>query len=310
MVTVFALCLVMILTACPNPSGGDGGGGSGGGGGGDPPVSITETAEGVNYTLRLVPAGTVNVDVDYNGATAGNGDGPFSNAATSNVPVSAFYIGETEVTYELWKAVYDWATDAARGPNVYTIASSGRQGGDGSTGPVGTNQHPVTEISWRDVVVWCNAYSEATGRTPVYKFSGNVLRTSANNNADTSTEDPGANGYRLPTSAQWEYAARGGVPSTNTPWTYTYAGSGTVGDVAVYNTTKTATVKSKAANSRGLYDMSGNVWEWCQDLYSGVIRVVRGGGWSVDASYCAVAFWDGDNPNIRNPRLGFRVVCP
>jgi formylglycine-generating enzyme required for sulfatase activity len=313
MVTVSVLCLIAILTACANPSGGGGGGGGsgGGGGGGGPPASITETAEGVNYTFRLVPAGTVRADI-------GNLGGPFKNATAIPVPVSAFYIGETEVTYQLWKAVYDWATDAARGPNKYTFANSGRQGGDGASGPMGTNRHPVTTINWRDAVVWCNAYSEAAGRTPVYYYNGAVLRESegdsvvaGNGKADQADINPG-NGYRLPTSAQWEYAARGGVPSAGEPWTYIYAGSNTVGDVAVYNTTQTAEVKSKVANSRGLYDMSGNVWEWCwdQSLFDGTRRVFRNGNWSSsDASVCAVASWGTIYSTHKSSDLGFRVVC-
>jgi formylglycine-generating enzyme required for sulfatase activity len=263
--------------------------------------------------MRAVPAGTVNVDVDYNGGTAGNGDGPFSNAAASNVPVSAFYIGETEVTYQLWKAVYDWAV--GRG---YSFANPGRQGGDNSTGPVGTNRHPVTTISWRDAVVWCNAYSEAMGRTPVYYFGGAVLRQSegdsvaaGNGKADKAVINTG-NGYRLPSSAEWEYAARGGVPSSGTPWTYIYAGSNTEANVAWYNGNSgdtTQQVGGKTGNSLGLRDMSGNVLEWCWDLL-GVQRVTRGGSWHVDASDCAVARWVIGIPNDWAPDLGFRVVCP
>jgi formylglycine-generating enzyme required for sulfatase activity len=253
------------------------------------------------------------VDVDYNGGTAGNGNGPFSNAATANVTIPAFSIGDTEVTYELWKAVYDWAV--GRG---YSFANAGRQGGDGTPGggPVGNNRHPVTTISWRDAVVWCNAYSEATGRTPVYYYGGAVLRESegssvivGNGKAERVVISTG-NGYRLPTSAQWEYAARGGDPGDTTAWAYTYAGNDTVDDVAVYNTSQTAEVKTKAPNTLGLYDMSGNVWEWCQDLYSGTDRVGRGGSWSDVASCCTVSFWGIGGPDGRIGYLGFRVVCP
>lgn len=110
------------------------------------------------------------------------------------------------------EAVYDWATHADREANKYTFANTGRQGRASGTDPVGTHQHLVTTISWRDVVVWCNDYNEALGKTLVYKYSNAVLRTSGNSNADSVTIDSSADGFRLPNEAVWRYITQAVPP--------------------------------------------------------------------------------------------------
>ena len=201
---------------------------------------------------------------------------------------------------------------------------------------VGDN-YPAYYVNWYDAVVYCNLRSIDEELTPAYKIgeetdptkwsgivgdstNGYCGPSSTDSTWDALSYDKTADGYRLPTEAEWEYIAReAGTSST------TYSGSNTIGDVAWYksnSSSKTHEVKGKKANSLGIYDMSGNVWEWCYDWYSSInsstadtgaasgnYRVERGGSWGSDASYCTVSYRDSVNlPNGRINCLGFRVV--
>ena len=187
--------------------------------------------------------------------------------------------------------------------------------------------NPVNYVSWYDALVYCNNLSIKENLTPCYTIDGSTnpyvwgtVPTSSNSTWNAATCNFEADGYRLPTEAEWEWLARGGEE-------YTYAGSDTVGDVAWYtnntNDTGTREVKTKLANGYGLYDMSGNVYEWCWDWYgsinestatdgatSGDGRVPRGGTWYYGDSLCKVADRSHIGPGYRSYFYGLRVVRP
>ena len=187
--------------------------------------------------------------------------------------------------------------------------------------------NPVNNVNWYAAIAYCNKLSLKENLTPCYSVSGvtdwenldySSIPTESDTNWDALSYDKEADGYRLPTEAEWEWLARGGE-------NYTYAGSNTVDDVAWYTTNTNDTgsreVKTKQANGYGLYDMSGNVWEWCYDWYdtvssntadtgasSGSYRVLRGGSWCFDDCDCRVSFRNSGIPDYRSDYCGFRVV--
>jgi sulfatase modifying factor 1 len=237
--------------------------------------------------------------------------------------VKDFQIGKYEVTWGEWKAVRAWAVTKG-----YDLA------GVGKTFPEnGADSLPMVNVSWYDVVKWCNARSEKEGKTAVYEANGVVYRSGEFGVDDSSavTMKSGANGYRLPLEKEWEWAARGGVSSNG----YTYSGSDVVGDVAwiFSNSGKRADeleawkanrlglsniVGGRKANELGLYDMSGNVWEWVWDaghcywndelkLLPG--RRIRGGSYVCISVSAEVTFRDNSQKaTYRNRDVGFRVA--
>lgn len=240
-------------------------------------------------------------------------NGPF---ITSHLPrmVDTFKIAETELSYAKWYEVKKWAEN-----HGYSFANPGRQGSSPEAGTVPTTSEPVTGVSWRDAVVWCNAASEMDGFQPVYRYNGTVVRVAESSSvsvgsglAEQAAVDPTANGYRLPTEAEWEFAARGGNPSESY-WNYNYAGSNTASDVAVFDTTSVAPGKTKAPNSLGLYDMCGNILEWCQDISSGDSTrcILKGGHYESTDNYCKVTSTFGESLSSGDGGafpMGFRVV--
>jgi formylglycine-generating enzyme required for sulfatase activity len=184
--------------------------------------------------------------------------------------VATFHIGRYEVTWDEWQEVRAWAVN-----NGYTDLAAA---GAGSAG-----NHPVRDVSWYDVIKWCNAKSEKEMLTAVYSVNGTTYRTGQ---ADPSYQLD-AKGYRLPTEREWEWAARGGVLSKG----YTYSGSNNLDEVGWYaenslnapviieNGRGTWPIGQKSANELGIFEMSGNVFEWCWDLDPSLNRYLRGGGW-------------------------------
>ena len=219
---------------------------------------------------------------------------------THQVTLSDFYIGKYEVTQQLWEYVMKYSGTAADGSKMSAYYSLDVWLGTNPSSSYGVgNYYPAYNVSWEDIVnIFIPRLNKITGKT-----------------------------FRLPTEAEWEYAARGGNKSRG----YKYSGSNTIGDVAWYwdnSSNETHPVGTKSPNELGLYDMSGNVLEWCSDWYgdyssssqtnptgptSNSIRVRRGGSWLTYASHCRVShrynIYRG-SPDFRNSALGFRLVMP
>ena len=229
------------------------------------------------------------------GATAEQGsDYDSDELPTHQVTLSDYYIGKYEVTQQLWEYVMSYSGTCADGSSMSAYASDVWLGSDPSSSYGVGDYYPAYYVSYYDIVdIFLPRLNKITGRT-----------------------------YRLPTEAEWEFAARGGKQSKG----YKYSGSDNIGVVAWYTGNsggKTHQVGTKEPNELGIYDMSGNVWEWCGDWYgsysssaqtnptgpsSGSFRVLRGGGWGLDAGFCRVSYRNGSNPSYRDSDGGFRVV--
>ena len=218
------------------------------------------------------------------GSTIGDSD----EKPRHSITVSDFYIGKYEVTQSQYEKV------VGVNPSEY----------------LGSN-NPVVMVTWYNVIEFCNRLSEISGFDAVYTINGTNVES-----------DSSKNGFRLPTEAEWEYAARGGNKSKG----YIYSGSNSIEDVAIYNSNnggKIHSVGQKQPNELGIFDMSGNVWEWCWDWYEGYssnsktsprgaswgsYRVLRGGGWTGRALYCRSANRNYYSPSRRYSDYGFRLA--
>jgi len=290
---------------------------------------LTVAPTNVPSGMALIPAGNFTMGDNLDGE---------SDAPVHTVYVSAFYMDQYDVAYALWQQVYNWAIGHGYS---FDYAGSGKAA-----------NHPVQTVDWYDCVKWCNARSEMEGRTLAYYTS--AAQTTVYRTGDMDLANGCVNwnaGYRLPTEAEWEKAARGGVSGQRFPWgntiswsqanyygdplslvSYGYAydfataidydPAFSAGDSGAYP--YTSPVGYFAPNGYGLYDMAGNVWQWCWDWYgtyaggsdprgpaSGSYRVIRGGSWSFDAILCRSATrYDGFSPYDYGYSIGFRSVLP
>jgi formylglycine-generating enzyme required for sulfatase activity len=283
--------------------------------------------------MVLIPAGSFligNYIVNnfYNTAT---NDPDIINANPTNVFVSAFYMDVNLVSSNQWAGVYSYATGKG-----YTFANAG-------SAKAGNN--PVQTVDWYDCVAWCNARSQQAGLTPCYYTDVELRQVYTNDTGTNVYLNMANNGYRLPTEAEWEKAARGGLTGNRFPWgniitesqanyyaapaSYSYD----LGPYSGYNTNfnaYTSPVGSFAPNGYGLYDMAGNVEEWCWDWYAGPpypagspylggsnptgagpgsgSRVLRGGYSNLIAAYARCANRNNFFPDYAYALFGFRCV--
>ena len=237
------------------------------------------------------------------------------------VQLDSFAIGTHEITLGDWESVYNWALE-----NGYAFDYDGTQ--KGSVEPPTSQMHPMVNISWHDMLKWCNARSEMEELEPVYfaDTSQETLLRKGSPEMGYRNVKWNASGYRLPTEAQWEYAARGGLVGKKYPNGDTL----TEADANVGSSkNKTRAVGGYAPNGYGLHDMAGNAWEACWDWYGkdyyatftetainptgpeeGALRVVRGGSARKSAKYAEVAYRKDFNKTWFNYPIGFRVVLP
>jgi len=260
--------------------------------------NFTETIDSLNLEMIAVKGGTFDMGcTDEQGSDCNKDEKP-----KHTVTVSDFYIGKCPITvaqFRKFVTATNYRTEAERdgGGHIWT----------------GSKWEIKNDANWR------NPYFTQTENDPVVLVSWNDAQKYVEWLNQVSSKQ-----YRLPTEAEWEFAARG-VKSK----VYKYSGSNTLSNVAWYYEKKggkTHPVGRKSPNKLGIFDMSGNVWEWCRDWYnrvyylnsskknptgpeSGTRRVVRGGSWNNNAEYCRVSYRDSYHPGGRSNSIGFRLAC-
>jgi len=233
------------------------------------------------------------------------------------VTMSGFYMGKYQVTQEQWMEVIGEENNPS-----YFHGGSGREPASGEE----QGKRPVENVTWFDAIEFCNKLSQLEDLTPVYTITGRTPATGYPITSATVTANWSANGYRLPTEAQWEYACRAG---STTAWHFGNTQT-VLGNYAWYmnnSNSRTHQVGLKLSNDFGLHDMHGNVWEWCWDWYTasynnaggnanplgptaGTNRLIRGGSWINSAENTRSANRFSDYPGSRYGNVGFRLVRP
>ena len=303
------------------------------------PATATEIPPTATVTATIAPTFPYSDLAAVPGGTYTQTDETGTNSFSHTV--SAFKIGKYEVTYDLWYTVYQWAV-----LNGYTFINAGTEGNAGIAGaaPTSSKYQPVSTISWRDVIVWCNAYSEKSGLMPVYYSDAGltaVIKISTSGAAVDiaagSVDNPyvnwNANGYRLPTEGEWQYAASYKDGSSWTPYNYASGATADYNDatatnlVAWYNANSGSVIHDiggKTANALDIYDMSGNIYEWCWDWdaaypgasvnytgpATGSYKIVRGGFYNFGATFLQVSRRNRNygGPSATGYYIGFRIV--
>lgn len=316
-----SVALALVLAGCQQPSSG----------------GSDSSGSGASSKMVFVKGGTVTGKSNTN-----NSSGVFISGRT--VTLSDFYMSNCEVTQDEYSAVMT-GQKVKVGETEYTLNENPSYCTEANKSILGVNfgteqgKRPVECVTWYDAVYYCNARSKKEDLTPAYEITVTKVGSNGNINVATVTLVDGADGYRLPTEAEWDYTFSGADTASGTKYDalqntgldavgwYCYNNiTGTTGSSNVTDNAsgiRTHQVGQKAPNALGIYDMSGNVCEWCYDCNgtieqksetdpigssSGSDRIFRGGSWYDSAAYAPVCIRRFNFPNLRASYLGFRVV--